>query len=207
MLIGEGQDWLEGLQRAWEILSSISYEGIRHKSQAEFDKLAEHYILTLFNEKIYISPKKRLIWGGSKLANFILRELPHYSKVSILWYLIQSKDIPPSGNLISPREVDGGLIFTQGSHMLPLDKLIEKYANDTESFIKRGILLGGEYLNYGDASVKLFPFPRVPVTLLLWKHDEEFPARADILFDSTCSEHLPTDIIWSTAMMTILVML
>ena len=62
-------------------------------------------------------------------------------------------------------------------------------------------------MNHGDASVKIFPFPRVPVVLLIWKHDEEFPARADILFDSTCSEHLPTDIIWSTAIMSILVML
>ena len=43
--------------------------------------------------------------------------------------------------------------------------------------------------------------------LLIWKEDDEFPARADMLFDSTCSEHLPTDIIWATAMISVLVML
>jgi hypothetical protein len=62
-------------------------------------------------------------------------------------------------------------------------------------------------MDYGDTSVRLFPFPRVPVVLIIWKQDKEFPARADILLDSTCSEHLPTDIIWSTAMMSILTML
>ena len=207
MLIGEGQDWLEGVQRAWEILSLINPESICHKAKVDFDELAGHYILTLFNEKVYISSKERRVWGGSKVADFILNELSHYSRLSILWYLIQARDIPLSGNLTSPREVDGGLIFAQGSHVLPVDRLIEKYGNDVESLVKKGISLGGEYMNYGDASIRLFPFPKVPVVLLIWKSDEEFPARVDVLFDSTCSEHLPTDIIWSTAMMSILVML
>ena len=81
------------------------------------------------------------------------------------------------------------------------------YGNDIKQFVKRGISLGGEQMNHGDASVKLFPFPRVPVVLIFWEYDKEFPSRADILFDSVCSKHLPTDIIWATAMMSILVML
>ena len=121
--------------------------------------------------------------------------------------MIHSKDIPLSGNLVNPREVSGGLIFTQGSHVLPLNRLVEKYGSDVEQFVNTGISLGGEQMTYGDASVRLFPFPRVPVVLIIWKHDKEFPARADILLDSTCSEHLSTDIIWSTAMMSILLML
>ena len=127
MLIGEGQAWLDGVQRAWEILSTLNPEGVCRKAKADFDELAGHYILALFNEKIYISPKERRVWGGSKVADFILNELSHYSRLSILWYLMQAKDIPLSGNLTSPKEVNGGLIFAQGSHMLPVDRLIEKY--------------------------------------------------------------------------------
>jgi hypothetical protein len=41
----------------------------------------------------------------------------------------------------------------------------------------------------------------------LWLEDDEFPARLDLLFDSTCAMHLPTDIIWSIAMMSVLIML
>jgi hypothetical protein len=59
----------------------------------------------------------------------------------------------------------------------------------------------------GDASIKLFPLPRIPVVLTLWLEDEEFPAGADLFFDSTCDLQLPTDIIWSIAMMSILIML
>jgi hypothetical protein len=42
--------------------------------------------------------------------------------------------------------------------------------------------------------------------LSLWIADEEFPARADLLLDSSCDFQLPPDITWSIAMMTVLVM-
>ena len=207
MLIGEGQDWLDGVGRAWKILTSLSPEGVCSQTKADFDELAGSYILPLFNEKVYISLKERRVWGDSRVADLVFNELSHFSVLATLWYLIQAKDIPLSVNLVTPREVIGGLIYTQGSHVLPLNKLVDKYGDCVQELVKRGISLGGEQLNHGDASVRLFPFPRVPVVLLIWKRDEEFPARADILFDSTCSEYLPTDIIWSTAMMSIMVML
>jgi hypothetical protein len=43
--------------------------------------------------------------------------------------------------------------------------------------------------------------------LLLWKKDPEFTARAGLLFDSSARLHLPVDVIWSTAMMSLLAML
>jgi len=35
--------------------------------------------------------------------------------------------------------------------------------------------------------------PRIPITVVIWAKDEEFDARAPILFDDTASEHLPLD--------------
>jgi hypothetical protein len=37
----------------------------------------------------------------------------------------------------------------------------------------------------GDAAVELSYFPFVPITCILWKGDEEFPAEAAVLFDET----------------------
>nr|NIP92808.1 DUF3786 domain-containing protein [Akkermansiaceae bacterium] len=67
----------------------------------------------------------------------------------------------------------------------------------------RGLDLGGWALSFGDASVELLPLPRIPVSLILWKGDDEFPSRADLLFDSSCEMHLPLDIIWSAAMLSV----
>jgi len=55
--------------------------------------------------------------------------------------------------------------------------------------------------------LKLLPMPRVPVILILWLEDEEFPSRAELLLDSTCELQIPLDIIWSISMLSVLVML
>jgi len=206
MLIDKGQDWLDGEENAWQILLELDHINVCRNAKAGFDKSFNQYVLPLFNTPISISPGDRRIWGDSSLADLLLNKLAHYSRLAALWYLIQSEDIPFSGHLIKPRERNGGLIYEKGSHVLPLDDLIRKYENDVEGFVQRAVTFGGEQLNYGDASVRLFPFPRIPVVLLIWSSDAEFPSHADILFDSTCSQHLPTDIIWSTATMSILAM-
>jgi Domain of unknown function (DUF3786) len=107
-----------------------------------------------------------------------------------------------------PIDVKGGQRFFAGTQVLPLNQIAEKYANDRDGFLKKGWQFSAEVLDFADASVRLYPLPRVPVTLILWLEDEEFPPRADLLFDSTCGLQIVlSDIIWSIAMMSSLVML
>ena len=44
---------------------------------------------------------------------------------------------------------------------------------------------GARIASLGGAATRLYPQPRVPVTVILWLEDEEFPARATLFFDST----------------------
>jgi hypothetical protein len=81
-----------------------------------------------------------------------------------------------------------------------------KYGRDRAGFLEKGKMLGGEEVKLADAAVRLLPFPRIPVVVMLWLEDGEFPARADILLDSTCDLQLPTDVIWSIAMMSLLIL-
>jgi hypothetical protein len=120
---------------------------------------------------------------------------------------VGAKDIRPSGRLINPVHIKGGQIFSRGTHILPLDLLARRYEDDIEGFLARGIKFGGDPLKLGDVAIKLMPFPRVPAVIALWRSDDEFPARADILFDSTCDIQIPTDVIWSVASMSLLIML
>jgi len=203
----EGQNWFDGEERAWAILADLSAEDVSQRARVGYDGLSAQYIVPLFGEEIFVSPKSRKIWGNCAAAKFLLNRLRYYSSLSILWYLIQAKDVPLSGKLINPGNISGGLIFQQGSHILPLDKVAQRYGNDFGGFLQKGKEFSGEPLDYGDISLRLFPFPRIPTVLIIWRSDDEFPARANLLFDSTCSIHLPVDIIWSTAMMSVLLML
>ena len=207
MLIGKEQDWIEGEERAWQILAGLTADDVTQRAQVGFDRLTGSYRLAFFNSEVLISPETETIQGDAGAVGFLLSRLPQYSRLSILWYLIYAKNVPLADILVNPREVNGGLIFAQGTHQFPLAEIAARYGGDSAGFQQQGRLLGAAPLDYGDAALQLFPFPRVPMVLILWQEDDEFPARSDILFDATCSLHLPTDIIWSTAMMTLLAML
>ncbi len=101
---------------------------------------------------------------------------------------------------------EGRADLATGSHVLPLDELDQKYGNNVDGFLEREESSAAD-AGLGDAPLRLLPFPRVPVVLVLWRECEEFRARADLLFDSTCERHLPQDIIWATAMLSVLIMM
>jgi hypothetical protein len=196
-----------GEEKIWEAISNLDPADVCKKVDVLYDRDTASYDLKSFGFTFLISPLKREIWNLSEEGEILTKRLAYFFHPSVLSYLVNTKEIVPSGRLIKPENIRGGEFFFQGSHMLPLNKVADKYGNDKEGFIAKGKELSGRLLEFGDASFELLPMPRIPVTLILWLSDEEFPARADLLFDSTCEIHLPLDILWSIAMMSILVFL
>jgi len=196
-----------GEEKAWEELVNLTPLTICKKAGVSYVSENGNYILKLFGMDFSISPQQKVIKNLSPEGDILLKNYGYFFHLSALCYLINAKDIPLSGRLVKPVDLKGGGLFFRGTHVLPLDKIADKYGNDKSGFIKKGKSLNGRVLNYGDASVELASMPRIPATLILWLSDDEFPARADLLLDSTCEQHVPLDIIWSIAMMSVLVML
>jgi hypothetical protein len=196
-----------GEKKVWERLLRLEPSDVCKKAGVIYDRETTFYILKCFGFDFSVSPLKREIKNLSEKGDIFTKRLAYFFNLSVLSYLVNAKDIPLSGRLIKPENIRGGEFFFRGSHLLPLDKVAEKYRNDREGFITKGRELNGRMLDYGDASFEFLPMPRILVRLILWLADEEFPARSDILFDSTCEIQLPLDIMWSIAMMSILVLL
>lgn len=194
-----------GEKKAWEILSGLDHIDVCKNADVYYEN--KNYVLTSLGIDFLISPETKEMRAKTPAGESILKKLGYFFNHSALYYLINAKDILPTKKLIKPVGLKGGEVFFRGTHVLPLDKLAEKYNNDKTGFIEKGKSFNGTFLSYGDASIELLPMPRIPVTLILWLADDEFPARAELLFDSTCERHLPIDIIWSIAMMTVLVMI
>ena len=196
-----------GEENAWEKLSRLKPVDVCRKADVFYDRDTSSYILKSFGLDFSVSFLKREIKNLSEEGEIFVKRLAYFFVPSVLSYLVNAKEIPLSGRLIKPENLRGGEFFFKGSHLLPLEKVAEKYRDEKERFITRGRELKGRIANYGDASFEFLPLPRIPVTLILWLSDEEFPARTDILFDSTCEIQLSLDIIWSIAMMSILIFL
>lgn len=197
----------QGEDKAWELLAAGDPQDVCERAEAYYSAEDRTYTLPVLGHAIVVDPAAHTLEGSSPEAKFILTKTAYFSRLSILHYLLGAKKIAPTGHLLKPTELKSGQIYIKGSHLLPLDGIAARFSGDPEGFLRQGERFGGERRAYGDAAVELRPFSRVPITLILWLDDEEFPGRSYLLFDETCEEHLPPDIVWSVAMMCALAML
>ncbi len=196
-----------GENKAWEILATLKPADVCKAASVGYDAVSANYQVTSFGMDFIVSVRDKKITSTTPGSEVLLGKLSHFFRLSVLWYLVSAKDIACTNRPVKLELIRGGDIFTRGSHVLPLDSVANKYRMDRVGFVKKGKNFGGEIMTFGDASIRLAPLPRIPVTLTLWLEDDEFPARLDLLFDSTCEMQLSTDVIWSIAMMSVLVML
>lgn len=196
-----------GDEKVWEILASLNADKLCSRTGASFDAPAGLYTLRSFGYDFDVSPDRREILGRSPASALFLQKLGYFFRLSVLGYLALGKDVAPTGRLIKPTNMRSGQLFFRGSHALPLERVAERYGRDRQGFLGRVAELGGTALEYGDAAVEVLPLPRVPVVLVLWMEDDEFPSRIELLFDTSSETQLPIDVIWSVAMLTTLAML
>ena len=197
-----------GEAKAWEILSGLAPKEICAGAHAAYDAPSGTYTIKAFGVDFTVSPAERTILSDDPRSALFLGRYKDFFRLALLWYMTTAKDIPSTGRLIRPLDVKGGQRFFAGTHVLPLDRIQERYGRDREGFILRGVKFGADIANFGDAAIRLYPLPRVPVTMILWLEDEEFPARATLFFDSTVDFQISlSDIVWSIAMMSSLLLL
>jgi hypothetical protein len=197
----------EGEAFGWNALEGLDPTEVAKRAGVIYDAESESYSLNLFSSPVDVFPGKRAMTAHSEQTELALTRFSYFSKISVLSYLANAKDIEPSGHIVKPAEAGALSTYFEGSHALPLDGLAGKYGADKDAFIEKGKTLGATVGEHGDVSLQLHPFEKIPVELVLWLGDDEFPARADLLVDSTCGLHVPADIIWSISMMSVLIML
>ncbi len=196
-----------GEAKAWETLAGLRPRDVGAAAGAAYDEASRSYRIPCFGIDFTVSPGTRSITSSDPKSGLFLERYKDFFRLAVLWYMTSAKDIPATGRLIRPLDVKGGQRFFSGTHLLPLDRVEERFGRDKTGFIERGLRFGAEIFKAGDAAVRLYPLPRVPVTVILWLQDEEFPARATLFFDSTVDFQLSlSDIVWSVAVLCTLVM-
>lgn len=195
-----------GERLAWELLAAERPEGVCARSGATFDAATRTYGVASFGRRFTAHPGTRRIACPETRGAAVLERHGDLLRLSLVWYLVRATHSRPAGALVNPVRLPGGDLFARGTHVLPLDRLAARYTADPEAFLAAGGALGGRPVPYGDAAVELPALPKVPVTILLWRADDEFPARADLLFDASAPRHLPTDVLWAVAMLAVQLM-
>ncbi|MCX7804825.1 MAG: DUF3786 domain-containing protein [Planctomycetota bacterium] len=186
----------------WDRLSAADPSETSARSLCRWDQAGGGYVVPLLGGEYLVRPSARAV---ETLRQALRSEKPAGFNETLLSvnYLLFAQDIPPGGKLLPPERLPEGQFFFRGIHALPLEKLTGRFGNDPEAFLAAGKRLGAEVEGYGDASFTWNALPRIPITFVLWKGDDEFPPRASVLFDSSAHRQMVLDALGALASLAI----
>jgi len=192
----------EGL---WRQLVELDPVETARRADCRLLRDPDRYVITMLNAEYEVNLDNAGIsvvgdTSPPKEAGFI-------EQLCILAYLIGARDIPLAEKLVKAESLPGGQFFFRGPHPLPIDKLKKAFGDEPQGLIRASKRFDAVEGEFGDASVTLTALPRVPLTFVVWRGDEEFDARASILFDKTAGEHMPLDALWAMVNLTTKILL
>jgi hypothetical protein len=171
----------------WKQLAKLKGTKVAASSRCQYSKTSGQYTITFLNEQYTVNVKDKAILSfAEKPAGFI-------EQLCILSYLINAVDVPEAGKLVKGDSLAGGEFFFKGIHALDTPKLEECFGDCPDLLYDIAESFDAGRCEFGDASIKLYVFARLPLTIVIWQSDEEFPSRASILFDKTADKQLPLD--------------
>jgi len=184
----------------WERGFDISYK-LAHERLAKINDIKEQcrksgarylgpneVVINYLNQPYHITlPDIEILLEGSDA------KVPLKDKILILHYFTEAKGNPATGKLIAYKQLPGGISYFPAFSQRAINPFVKHFGQKPELLIKVAAKLGGRESDYGDVSVTVNAFNHVPITLVLWRGDEEFAPSGNILFDASISDYLPTE--------------
>jgi hypothetical protein len=189
-------DYINARNLAVEKLSQESFEVILKRSGFESPDANTFHIP--FLDRIYRVGFPRFEFvdtTGNEKA------IPLQEQVLILHYLSATEIPQATGHWVSYREIPGGAFYFGAFIKRAVEPLKKVFGQNLSGFSEAARKLHARKIENGDAAFEFKVLPAVPLQLILWTGDEEFPAEANILFDSTIGQILsPEDVAWLAGM-------
>ena len=175
----------------WGQLIKLDGQETSQRAKCQYLQNPERYVITMLNTEYAVNLTEKEIFpvksnSEQSPAGFI-------EQLCLLSYLINAKELPLANKLVKAESLPGGEFFFRGPHTLPIKNISEAFGSNPSLLYEAGMLYGAKKCDFGNASVEIPVLPRVPVTFVIWSSDNEFDARASILFDQTVIEQLPLD--------------
>ncbi|AFM27114.1 DUF3786 domain-containing protein [Desulfomonile tiedjei] len=182
----------------------IHWEDLRNRNPEQILKqdgvtsTSDHaYEVRFLNAKYLVDAGAERI---TELSPYPSRRLSEEFQILLIRYLVADNGGPVTGVEVSEKDLPGGVTFFQGPHTLYVWPIAERYGRDPEAFEARALELGAQRVPHGDTAMRFFPFPEIPVTYVLWKEDDEFPASVSVLFDKSIIRWFALDMVFTTVL-------
>ena len=176
-------------------LDAANPETICRKGRCNYDADRHEYSLEVWGDQYLVD------LSNSKIAHVVANGPPphEYFDLFVMYYLLRVEGIPLSSEWVSEKDLPGGSTFFRGPHLIPTDLISKRFENDLQEFKACCENLGGTPIDMADAAFCFTITPDIPVAVLYWIGDEDFPAEAKILYDRSITELLTLDILFALA--------
>ena len=187
MKLPRADDFIKALSLAREKLPAFDPTAICRNGGAELLPRdgGQTIVLPFFGRPVTITYPEGRVAAASGEDTLSLQE-----QGLILHYLLGVRDIPLTNELITFREIPSGEFYYQPFLKRAKVPLVNVFGLQHELFRRAGEKLAGRDGTIGDNSLTFLPFPKIPITLVLWKGDDEFPPEGNVLFDSSIKHFL-----------------
>lgn len=165
------------------------------RALCSYDKATQSYSVPVWGEEYRIYPHRFSIECIGKNT----QRFHSYFELFIVHYLLKVREIEASSQWISEKDIPGGMTFFRGPHAIPTNSISTRFDGDIQGFKDRSEQLQGVPVNLADAAYVFEITPRIPVAVLYFKGDDEFPTETKLLFDKTITMHFASDIIYALA--------
>ncbi|HBD10190.1 MAG TPA: hypothetical protein DCZ69_18205 [Syntrophobacteraceae bacterium] len=179
----------------WEKLRNADPQVIGRNAQIRYDAATRAYRVPILHGDFMCVPEEERIFSDETRTD--IRENFQLYLV-VLHYLLEAQPSGIVGQWVSEQEIPGGSFFFHGVHAFHTKPLEELFGHRPALFASAAERLGGMRVAGGDLAYRFWALPRVPLTFILWKGDEEFPATVHVRFDASIPHHFHTlDTIWA----------
>ena len=134
-----------------------------------------------------------LHWPDLTVVNQNGDELPVLFGALLYYYFHTGDGTPLTGRRVSFAELPDGRTYSQAFQGYTGSELVKVFGDDIGSLKEACQELDGQPLDIGQASYLFQALPRMPIQLVYWLGDEDFPSTANLLFDENACHYLPVD--------------
>lgn len=194
-----GGEAVERARRAWQESMTRQLDELRGKVREQ-----DPHGLSLKCGGFYQEGELRLRYWGEEVA-IVWPELEArytesgktcstFDTAMLLYYLHSADGTPIADEWVSYRELPGGGFYHQAFQGYSGNRIAQAYGESPEVFDSASRALGGWPLTgIGEHAYAFEALPRIRLAAILWPGDEEFAARASVLFDGAAHHYMTID--------------
>lgn len=173
----------------WDELLSRDSSALARDAGAESSPGSNVIRLRVMDRECLVDLSAReILWAEGPGA-----DVSSHLRILILHYLAGSGNAHVAARLATFRDFPGGDLYYSAFRSRAIDEVLQAFGAAPEPLRRAGERLRAEPVTTGSVGFRVRFFPKLPIVVALWLGDEEVPSSANLLFDASAGDILPTE--------------